>query len=239
MRAIQIVELNGPDWLAARSTSMSRDGDGVVVDVRAAGVPSQVPADRGLVPDQAGCRSCPAARWPASCAPMPTVQGRRPVAAFSMLGRLRREWSSPARFTFLLAGRARLRARAPAGRSTHHTAYFSLGADRGRCRPARPCSCHGAAGGVGTASMRSPGAWARAGARGGVERREGGRRARTAGAGRGAALGRCVEERGQSTRRSACRDSIPSAATASPTACVLVLDGRSSSWLPPRRRSPR
>ena len=100
----------------------------------------------------------------------------------------------------------------------YHTAYFSL-VNRGRLQAGETVLVHGAAGGVGTASLQvAQGLGARTIA---VvsSRREGARRAR-GGRGRGAALRR---RRGRTRRRRSAAPtscSTRSAATASPTACA-------------------
>jgi NADPH:quinone reductase len=163
MRALQITQLTGPDTALAAVDLPDPDpshpltpGEGVVVDVHAAGVSfPEVLQTRGeyqlkpplpFVPgsEVAGVvRSAPAGAAVAA--------GDR-VAAFCALGGFAEVAVAPAFLTFPL----------PAGLDfaqgaglilNYHTAYFSL-VLRGRLREDETVLVHGAAGGVGTAGLQ-------------------------------------------------------------------------------------
>ena len=163
MRAVQITELTGPDS-ALRVVDLPEPepshpltpGEGVVVDVRAAGVSfPEVLQTRGeyqvkpplpFVPgsEVAGIvRSAPAG---ADVAPGDSV------AAFCMLGGFAEVAVAPAWMTFALPGPLDF-AEGAALILNYHTAYFALKL-RGRLRESETVLVHGAAGGVGTAALQ-------------------------------------------------------------------------------------
>ncbi len=163
MRAIQIVNLEGPDRALALAEIPEPEpshpmtpGSGVVVDVRAAGVSFpellqtrgeyQVKPPLPFVPgSEVGgvVRSAPAG---AEVSP-----GDR-VAAFCMLGAFAEVAVAPEHFCFALPEELDF-AQGAALVLNYHTAYFALKL-RGRLADGETVLVHGAAGGVGTASLQ-------------------------------------------------------------------------------------
>jgi NADPH2:quinone reductase len=163
VRAVQIVEESGPSDATAlvevpepEASHLLTPGSGVVVEVRAAGVSfPEVLQSRGqyqvrpplpFVPgSEVGgvVRSAPA---DASVA-----QGDR-VAAFSMLGGFAEVAVAPAFLTFKLEDELDF-AQGAALILNYHTAYFALKL-RGRLSEGETVLVHGAAGGVGTATLQ-------------------------------------------------------------------------------------
>jgi len=153
MRAIQIVELSGPESLQLADID-EPSGEGVLVDVRAAGVSfPEVLQSRGqyqLKPD------------------LPFVPGSEVggvvrtdghgfkagdrVAAFCMLGGFAETVLAQPHFTFALHDDLDF-AQGAGLVLNYHTAHFSL-VHRGRLREGETVLVHGAAGGVGTASIQ-------------------------------------------------------------------------------------
>jgi NADPH2:quinone reductase len=153
MRAIQIVELSGPG--ALRLVDIPEpDGEGVLVDVRAAGVSFpevlqsrgqyQLKPDLPFVPgsEVAGVVRSDSGRFKA---------GDR-VAAFCLLGGFAETVLSPAHFTFALPDKLDF-AQGAGLVLNYHTAYFSL-VNRGRLQAGETVLVHGAAGGIGTATLQ-------------------------------------------------------------------------------------
>jgi NADPH2:quinone reductase len=163
MRAIQIAELTGPDEALRvvevpepEPTHMMTPGSAVIVDVHAAGVSfPEVLQTRGeyqfkpelpFVPgSEVGgiVRSAPEGSSLAS--------GDR-VAAFSMLGGFAEVVAAPAHMTFKLPDELDF-AQGAALVLNYHTAYFALKL-RGRLAEGETVLVHGAAGGVGTATIQ-------------------------------------------------------------------------------------
>ncbi len=163
MRAIQIVRETGPDDALElvelpepEPSHMVTPGEGVVVDVHAAGVSfPELLQTRGqyqlkpplpFVPgsEVAGIvRSAPAGAA--------VKEGDR-VAAFTMLGGFAETAVAPEFFTFPLADELDF-AQGAALILNYHTAYFAL-VMRGRLKRGETVLVHGAAGGVGTASLQ-------------------------------------------------------------------------------------
>src|SRR3954453_12875339 len=163
MRAIQIVDLSGPDGALKlvdlpdpEPSHMLTPGSGVVVDVRAAGVSFpevlqtrgeyQLKPDLPFVPgsEVAGIvRSAPAGA--------PVREGDR-VAAFCALGAFAEVAVAPEFLAFPLAEALDF-AQGAALVLNYHTAWFALRL-RGRLREGEWVLVHGAAGGVGTASLQ-------------------------------------------------------------------------------------
>jgi NADPH:quinone reductase len=163
MRAIQIVELSGPDG-ALRAVDLPEPepshvltpGSGVVVDVHAAGVSFpevlqtrgeyQVKPDLPFVPgSEVGgiVRSSPADS---------TLKAGDRVAAFCLLGAFAETAVAPEWLTFPLADGLDF-AQGAALILNYHTAYFALRL-RGRLGDGETVLVHGAAGGVGTATLQ-------------------------------------------------------------------------------------
>src|SRR3954449_4805306 len=163
MRAIQIVDLSGPDGALKlvdlpdpEPSHMLTPGEGVVVDVEAAGVSfPEVLQTRGeyqvkpplpFVPgsEVAGVvRSAPAGA---------AVEPGDRVAAFCMLGGFAEVVVAPEFLTFKLPEALDF-AQGAALILNYHTAYFALKL-RGRLAEGETVLVHGAAGGVGTASLQ-------------------------------------------------------------------------------------
>jgi len=153
MRAIQIVELSGPRALQLVDIP-EPDGDGVLVDVRAAGVSFpevlqsrgqyQLKPDLPFVPgsEVGGVVRADNGRFKA---------GDR-VAAFCLLGGFAEVALAQPQFTFPLPDALDF-AQGAALILNYHTAYFAL-VNRGRLRAGETVLVHGAAGGVGTAALQ-------------------------------------------------------------------------------------
>jgi NADPH2:quinone reductase len=163
VRAIQIVELSGPDG-ALRAVDLPEPepshvltpGSGVVVEVHAAGVSFpevlqtrgeyQVKPDLPFVPgSEVGgiVRSSPADS---------TLKAGDRVAAFCLLGAFAETAVAPEWLTFPLADGLDF-AQGAALILNYHTAYFALRL-RGRLSDGETVLVHGAAGGVGTATLQ-------------------------------------------------------------------------------------
>lgn len=166
MRAVQITELTGPDTalklveLAEPEASHPlTPGEGVVIDVRAAGVSfPELLQTRGLyqikpeLPFVPGSEVAGVVRSaPAGAAVSP---GDR-VAAFPLSGGFAEVAVAPAPLTFALPDK--LDFRQGAGLIlNYHTAYFAL-RTRGRLQAGETVLVQGAAGGVGTAALQVAG----------------------------------------------------------------------------------
>ncbi len=171
MRAVQIVELSGPDGALRlleapepeRSSNPLSPEGGVVIDVHAAGVSfPEVLQTRGeyqlkpplpFIPgsEVAGVvRSAPAGDGRGSGFRAPAAGER--VAAFCGLGAFAEVAVAPAFLTFPLPDVLDF-AQGAALILNYHTAYFAL-ALRGRLREGETVLVHGAAGGVGTAALQ-------------------------------------------------------------------------------------
>jgi NADPH2:quinone reductase len=163
MRALQITELSGPDE-ALRVVDLPEPeashpmtpGEGVVVDVKAAGVSFpellqtrgeyQVKPELPFVPGSEVAGVVRSASDGAGFAP-----GDR-VAAFCMLGGFAEVAVAPPWLTFALSDALDF-AQGAGLILNYHTAYFSLKL-RGRLEAGETVLVHGAAGGVGTASLQ-------------------------------------------------------------------------------------
>jgi NADPH2:quinone reductase len=163
MKAIQIVDLTGPDSALElvdlpepELTHMLSPGEGVVLDVHCAGVAFpellqtrgqyQIKPPLPFVPgsEVAGVvRSAPADA---------TVKAGDRVAAFCALGGFAETAVAPPFLTFALPDELDF-AQGAGLILNYHTAYFSLHL-RGRLREGETVLVHGAAGGVGTAALQ-------------------------------------------------------------------------------------
>jgi len=163
MRAIQIVEESGPDSALSltevpepEASHMLTPGEGVLVDVHAAGVSfPELLQTRGqyqmkpplpFVPgsEVAGIvRSAPAGA---------AVKAGDRVAAFCALGGFAETAVAPEFFTFALSDELDF-AQGAGLILNYHTAYFSL-VMRGRLKGGERVLVHGAGGGVGTAGLQ-------------------------------------------------------------------------------------
>jgi NADPH2:quinone reductase len=163
MRAVQIAELSGPrtglahaDLPEPEASHMMTPGEGVVVDVHAAGVSfPEVLQTRGEyqlkppVPFVPGSEVAGVVRSVSGDAEV--AEGDR-VMAFCMLGGFAEVAVAPAWFTFRLPDALDF-AQGAGVILNYHTAHFSL-ARRGRLQAGETVLVHGAAGGVGTASLQ-------------------------------------------------------------------------------------
>jgi NADPH2:quinone reductase len=163
VRAVQIVDLTGPDSALRvvdvpepAPSHMMTPGSGVIVDVHAAGVSFpellqtrgeyQVKPELPFVPgSEVGgvVRSAPDGA---------TVNPGDRVAAFCMLGGFAEVAVAAEHFCFPLSGELDF-AQGAALVLNYHTAYFSL-VLRGRLEAGETVLVHGAAGGVGTAALQ-------------------------------------------------------------------------------------
>jgi NADPH2:quinone reductase len=160
MRAIQITSLDGPgaielnDVPEPEASHMMTPGEGVVVQVEAAGVSfPEVLQTRGLYQFKPDLPFVPGSEVAGTVikATSGFGEGDR-VAAFCFLGGFAEQAVAPAHMVFPLADS--LDAAQGAGLIlNYHTAYFSLKL-RGRLAEGEKVLVHGAAGGVGTASIQ-------------------------------------------------------------------------------------
>ena len=163
MRAIQIAELTGPDQALRlvdvpepEPSHMLSPGSGVVVDVKAAGVSfPEVLQTRGeyqFKPDLPFIPGSEVGGIVRSAPESATVAPGDRVAAFCMLGGFAEVVVAPPHMTFKLPDELDF-AQGAALVLNYHTAYFALKL-RGRLAAGETVLVHGAAGGVGTASLQ-------------------------------------------------------------------------------------
>ena len=230
MKAIQIVDLSGPetalrevDLPEPEASHMLTPGSGVVVDVRAAGVSfPEVLQTRGEYQVKPPLPFVPGSEVAGTVRSAPEGSALSPgdrVAAFPMLGGFAEVAVAPEFLTFPLPDELDFRQGASLILN-YHTAWFSL-VIRGRLKAGETVLIHGAAGGVGTASIQVAKGRRSADDRRRLDRREGARRPRRRRR-RGRPLRRRVARSGQGAVRAAgwTSCSIRSAATASPTRCA-------------------
>ena len=154
MRAIQIVELSGPESALRLVDIAEPGGDGVVIDVRAAGVSfPEVLQTRGAYQVKPELPFVPGSEVAGVVkrASDGFEAGDR-VAAFPMLGGFAEVAQAPPHFTFKLSDKLDF-AQGAGLILNYHTAYFAL-VLRGRLEEGETVLVHGAAGGVGTASIQ-------------------------------------------------------------------------------------
>jgi NADPH2:quinone reductase len=156
VRAIQIVELSGPDTALALVDMPEPEASGVVVDVHAAGVSfPELLQTRGEyqikppLPFVPGSEVGGVVRSAPDGAP---VRAGDRVAAFCMLGAWAETAVSPEHLVFKLPDELDF-AQGAALVLNYHTAYFSL-VTRGQLQEGESVLVHGAAGGVGTATLQ-------------------------------------------------------------------------------------
>src|SRR5947209_18727488 len=163
MRAIQIAELTGPaqalrvvELPDPEPSHMLTPGSGVVVDVKAAGVSfPEVLQTRGEyqfkpdLPFVPGSEVGGVVRTSPDSAPVAPADR---VAAFCMLGAFAELAVAPEHMTFKLPDELDF-AQGAALVLNYHTAYFALKL-RGRLAAGETVLVHGAAGGVGTATLQ-------------------------------------------------------------------------------------
>lgn len=163
MRAIQIVQESGPrDGLALAElpepepSHMLTPGEGVVVDVHAAGVSfPELLQSRGRYQLRPPLPFVPGGEVAGIVRSAPADAGVSPgdrVAAFSVLGGWAQTAVAPAFLTFRLPDSLDF-AQGAGLILNYHTAYFALKL-RGALQPGETVLVHGAAGGVGTAALQ-------------------------------------------------------------------------------------
>lgn len=163
MRAVQIVEESGPDSALALvelpepgPSHMLTPGAGVVVEVHAAGVSfPELLQTRGQYQMKPPLPFVPGSEVGGVVLSAPqgaSVKAGDRVAAFCALGGFAETAVAPEFFTYALADELDF-AQGAALILNYHTAYFAL-LLRGRLREGETVLVHGAAGGVGTASLQ-------------------------------------------------------------------------------------
>src|ERR671922_460531 len=163
MRAIQIVELSGPDGALREvdvpepePSHMLTPGSGVVVEVHAAGVSfPELLQTRGEYQIKPPLPFVPGSEVGGVVRSAPMGASVRPgdrVAAFPMLGGFAEVAVAPEFLTFKLPDALDF-AQGAGLILNYHTAYFAL-VLRGRLREGETVLVHGAGGGVGTASLQ-------------------------------------------------------------------------------------
>jgi NADPH2:quinone reductase len=162
MRALQITELGGPDSLTLsdlpepEASHLMTPGEGVVIDVRAAGVAfPDVLQSRGLYQFKPPLPFVPGAEVAGVVRSAPDGSGLQEgdrVVACTYLGGFAEVAVAPAWMTFPLPEGLDF-AQGASLIFNYHTAYFALKL-RGRLREGERVLVHGAAGGVGTASLQ-------------------------------------------------------------------------------------
>ncbi len=163
MKAIQIVDLSGPDsalrWVdidEPEGSHMLTPGSGVVVDVHAAGVSFpellQTRGEYQLKPPLPFVPGSEVGGIVRSAPADAAVSAGDRVAAFPMLGGFAEVAVSPEFLTFPIPDELSF-AQGAALILNYHTAWFSL-VIRGRLREGETVLVHGAAGGVGTAAIQ-------------------------------------------------------------------------------------
>jgi NADPH2:quinone reductase len=159
MRAIQIVDLSGPDGALKlvdlpdpEPSHMLTPGEGVLVDVHAAGVSfPEVLQTRGEYQFRPDLPFVPGREVAGTVRGAAVKEGDR-VAAFCFLGGFAETTVAPAYFTVPL-GEELDYAQGAGLILNYHTAWFSLHT-RGRLQEGETVLVHGAAGGVGTATLQ-------------------------------------------------------------------------------------
>jgi NADPH2:quinone reductase len=165
MRAARIVSLDGPQAIEVTAGAPEPDagaghmltpGEGVVVDVRAAGVSfPEVLQSRGEYQLKPELPFVPGSEVAGIVRSAPEGSGLSEgdrVAAFPMLGGFAEQAIAPAFMTFALPGALDF-AQGAGLILNYHTAYFALKL-RGRLQEGEQVLVHGAAGGVGTAALQ-------------------------------------------------------------------------------------
>ncbi len=170
MRAVQISGLTGPDAVRVvdapepRPNHMLTPGEGVMIDVAAAGVSfPDVLQTRGLYQLKPELPFVPGAEVAGTVAQAPPDSGLKTgerVMAFTVLGGMAERAVAPAYLTFALPEKLDF-AQGASVILNYHTVYFALKL-RGRLQAGERVLVHGAAGGVGTAALqvaKALGAW--------------------------------------------------------------------------------
>jgi NADPH2:quinone reductase len=162
MRAVQISELGGPEAVRVvdvpepQASHMLTPGEGVLIDVAAAGVSfPDVLQTRGLYQLKPELPFVPGAEVAGTVVQAPAdgdLKAGDRVMAFTVLGGMAERAVAPAYLTFVLPEQLDF----PQGAAVilnYHTVYFAL-ALRGRLKEGERVLVHGAAGGVGTAALQ-------------------------------------------------------------------------------------
>jgi NADPH2:quinone reductase len=163
VRAVQIAELTGPAGLRlvdapepAGKHPLAPGGDVVIVDVQAAGVSfPEVLQSRGAYQLKPELPFIPGSEVAGTVRSAPASSALEPgerVVAMCMLGAFAETAAAPASLTFRLDNALDV-AQGAGLILNYHTAYFSL-VTRGRLEPGETVLVHGAAGGVGTATLQ-------------------------------------------------------------------------------------
>lgn len=162
VRAVQISELTGPDAIAVvdvpepPAAHMFTPGEGVLIDVKAAGVSfPEVLQTRGLYQVKPDLPFVPGSEVAGTVISAPAGSGLNEgqrVMAFCVLGGMAERAVAPAYLTFPLADSLSFEQGASVILN-YHTVYFALKL-RGRLQPGESVLVHGAAGGVGTAALQ-------------------------------------------------------------------------------------
>lgn len=162
MRAVQISELSGPSGIrvvdapAPEPSHMLTPGEGVLIDVAAAGVSfPDVLQTRGLYQLKPDLPFIPGAEVAGTVAQAPAGSGLQigdRVMAFSVLGGMAEQAVAPAYLTFALPEELDF-AQGASVILNYHTVYFALKL-RGRLQEGERVLVHGAAGGVGSAALQ-------------------------------------------------------------------------------------
>jgi NADPH2:quinone reductase len=156
MRALQITELTGPDGMQVRDIPAPEpDGNGVLIDVEAAGVAfPDVLMTRGLYQYKPDPPFTPGAEVAGTVKDAPESTGLKPgdrVMAFSM-GGFQEQVLAPYFTVFKVPDSLSIE-QAAGFPMNYHTVHFSL-FRRGHMQPGETVLVHGAAGGVGTATLQ-------------------------------------------------------------------------------------
>jgi NADPH:quinone reductase len=162
MRAVQISELSGPNGIAIvdapapEPNHMLTPGEGIVIDVAAAGVSfPDVLQTRGLYQLKPELPFIPGAEVAGTVTHAPANGAAKVgdrVMAFTVLGGMAEQAVAPAYLTFALPKELDF-AQGSSVILNYHTVYFALKL-RGRLREGERVLVHGAAGGVGTAALQ-------------------------------------------------------------------------------------
>jgi NADPH2:quinone reductase len=156
VKAIQIVELSGPETALALADVPEPEPSGVVVEVHAAGVSfPELLQTRGQYQLKPPLPFVPGSEVGGVVRSAPDgtpVQAGDRVAAFCMLGGWAETAVAPGHFVFKLSDELDF-AQGAALVLNYHTAYFSL-VTRGQLHEGETVLVHGAAGGVGTATLQ-------------------------------------------------------------------------------------
>jgi NADPH2:quinone reductase len=162
VRAVQISELTGPDAIQVvdvgepEPNHMLTPGEGVLIDVKAAGVSfPDVLQTRGLYQLKPDLPFVPGSEVAGTVIAAPADSGLKEgerVMAFTVLGGMAERAAAPAYLTFALPDSLDF-AQGASVILNYHTVYFALKL-RGRLQEGERVLVHGAAGGVGTAALQ-------------------------------------------------------------------------------------